>query len=605
MKVDPVYASVGAFFKNEPMFRIPKYQRGYAWDKDEIDDFLVDLEKLYNARRNGLPKNHFMGGIVSVEHKLPGSVSGAIFELVDGQQRFVTFILFAAAILNNYEVVMGLAQKASDSEHLSIAERRYKKLLSRFIEFEQEINRRTTMQRVIELSKSDDPFFQSLIRSNPVVTERDSHKRIKYAFDQIKKRVTALSKEDILSQYLDNLEILEQNIDNDFSILHIVTYDPKEAYTLFQVLNDRGKNLTEGDLLRAKTLELLENYPQQQNDVEILWNNILADAPRDTEEYMRWIYASHKGLRPGASTLFDDFLNAFYPQHTLSHISTTDADRIFSQTNDIYKEIIHLRKLTIGEWIFPFGLPVTAWDRNRLALLVNELKNKNSLPLLLAGSLLNHKQFAELVSIIERFMFRYTIICNGHHSPVLDIIQNEALRIRSNPSGYTFQNLKKQLQALLDQKADDTFFETSLDTLRYKENNGSNKTLKYFLITIEDYLRWYREGATGSPECKDKSRLFIFADTTIEHIYPRNAGGTVYDAGIDDLKNTIGNLTIMGPSDNSGIGNDEFLKKRVVFKKTTPEMNHEIAEKTQWTRSEVLTRTQEIKRIATKIFKIN
>ncbi|MFM9949410.1 MAG: DUF262 domain-containing protein [Saprospiraceae bacterium] len=604
MRVDPEYAAVGTFFQNQPLFRIPKYQRGYAWDRDEIEDFTTDLEKLFNDRKAGRPGNHFMGGIVSVQHRLPGGVSRYYHELVDGQQRMATFVLLSAALLRNYEQIIAKASQGNDQRNLEIAERRFDRLSSRFIEFDQEINRVTSLQKVMELSKADDLFFSSLIRGQNPPAERDSHERLKYAFEQIIKKVTLLAEHNDLSIYLDHLEMLEQNIDADFSILRIVTYDQKEAYTLFQVLNDRGKSLTEGDLLRAKTLEMLEGHTPQQNAVEALWNDMLADPPRETEEYLRWIYASHYGVRPGTSTLFDDFLKTFYPQYAQSTITSGDADSIYLRTQELYQEVGHCRKLTKGEWIFPFGQPVTAWDRSRLALLVNELKNKNSMPLLLAAAKLDHRKFAEIVRIMERFMFRYTIICNQHHGRVLDIVQNEALAIRRNPSGYTLQNLKANLQHLLDTKADDTFFKTSLDTLRYRENNGSNKPLKYFLITIEDYLRWYRSGATGEPECMDKSRVFTFSDTTIEHIYPRNATGTGYDPAMDDLKNTIGNLTIMGPSDNSTIGNSDFLAKRPVFRQSTPVMNHEIADLTQWDRSALLVRGNELKEIAARVFKI-
>ena len=586
------------------MFRIPKYQRGYAWEKDEIEDFLHDLDKSFHARKSGKPRNHFMGGIVSVQHKLVGGVAKHWYELVDGQQRLATFVLMATALLRNYERIIGQAKTNGDPVNQAIAEKRHAKLVARFIEFEQEINRVISTQKVMALSKADDLFFSSLIRNQTPAKERDSHTRLKYASDQILKKVTLLAEDFDLNFYLDGLEVLEQNIDDDFSILHIVTYDQKEAYTLFQVLNDRGKSLTEGDLLRAKTLEMLEGHHQQQNAVEALWDDILADPPRETEEFLRWIFASHEGMRPGSTTLFDDFLRVFYPQTAQATISTDEADKIYIRTQELQKEISDCRKLIKGEWIFPFGQPVTAWDRSRLSLIVNELKNKNSMPLLLAAAQLDHKKFTEIVHIMERFMFRYVIICNQHHSQILDIVQNEALTIRRNPSGYTLQNLKTKLQELLDTKADDTFFKTSLSALRYRENNGSNKALKYFLITIEDHLRWYRDGAVSEPECKDKSRVFTFADTTIEHIYPRNAHGAFYDGGMEDLKNTIGNLTIMGPSDNSTVGNDAFLVKRPIFKQSSPTMNHEIANSTQWNRQEVLRREQELKDIAAKVFKI-
>lgn len=604
MQVNPVFAAVGKNFLNQPQFRVPKYQRGYAWEKEEIDDFLGDLEKTFNARKNGKPKNHFLGGIVSVQHQIPGTVAQFEYELVDGQQRIATFVLLATAVIRNYEKALDLAKKKGDTGNQIITEKRIAKLVARYIEFEQETNRVASTQPVLKLSKADNLFFSELIRNKKPAASRDSHKRIQVAFDKISKKVEELAADNDIAVYLDNLEVIEQNIDDDFSILHVITQDRKEAYTLFQVLNDRGKSLSEGDLLRAKTLELLEGYQHQQDSVEAYWDNILSDPPRDTEDLLRAIYASFQEERPGQNTLFDDFLDAFYPQHKQPAIAAQDADDIYLQTQKILQEISNGRKLMLGEWVFPFGQPVTAWDRNRLSLLVQELKTTTFLPILLAGCQLDHKKFAEMVNLLERFLFRYVLICRQHHSHILNVVHAESGAIRKNPSGYTLQSLKTKLQDLLDRKANDTFFKTSLDSLVYNSNGGSNKPLKYFLITLEDYLRWYRAGAVGEPVCMDKSRVFTFADTTIEHIYPNRASAGGFDHNMEDLKQTIGNLTIMGAADNQAADDADFGTKRPIFRQSSAQLTQELAAKTKWDRREILTRTAELKEMAAKVFKI-
>lgn len=603
MNVNPIYASVGSFFRNQPMFRIPKYQRGYAWDKDEIDDFMGDLEKIYRARKKGQPQEHFMGGMVSVRHQITGSAN-SWFEVVDGQQRLATFVLLITAIIHRYNEITKTAQKQNDTNNLRITEKRIQALTERFFEFEQEINRETTTETVLKLSSTDQQFFSDLIHGHSPAPQRDSHKRILAAFDKISKRIALLTKDPDTNVFLDNLQTLERNIDEDFFILHMVTGEKREAYTLFQVLNDRGKSLTEGDLLRAKTLEMLEGHNTQQNSVEKSWDDILADPTRDTEEYLRWIYASHQGKRPGTTTLFDDFLKVFYPQSSGTTFSVQDADNILLKTQDLYKEISLCRKLTNGEWIFPVAPPVSVWDRSRLSLLINELDNTNSIPLLLAAAKLDHKKFAEIVNVMERFMFRYTIIGKQHHGPILDIVQNEAISIRSNPSGYSLQNLKTNLQNLINSKANDDLFANALSLLRYQENGGSNRPLRYFLITLEDYSRWYHEGAVGEPVCRDTSRVFSTTESTIEHIYPRRASGTVYDVGMEDLKNTIGNLTILGPGDNRTADDDPFPVKRAIFQQSASALTREVGQLTQWDRTAILTRAQTLKEMAVKIFKI-
>jgi hypothetical protein len=73
---------------------------------------------------------------------------------------------------------------------------------------------------------------------------------------------------------------------------------------------------------------------------------------------------------------------------------------------------------------------------------------------------------------------------------------------------------------------------------------------------------------------------------------------------MEDLKQTIGNLTILGANDNQTIGNDDFLKKRPILAQSSAVLTQELAQKTQWSRNEILTRTAELKEMATKIFKV-
>ena len=56
-------------------------------------------------------------------------------------------------------------------------------------------------------------------------------------------------------------------------------------------------------------------------------------------------------------------------------------------------------------------------------------------------------------------------------------------------------------------------FRNDLLKLEYKTSGGSNKPIKYLLMTVEYYYQWFKDGATGSPTCLDKSRVYDFAGT--------------------------------------------------------------------------------------------
>ncbi|WP_136073208.1 HNH endonuclease family protein, partial [Candidatus Ulvibacter alkanivorans] len=364
------------------------------------------------------------------------------------------------------------------------------------------------------------------------------------------------------------------------------------AYKLFQVLNDRGKSLTEGDLLRAKTLELLEGYPTQQDSTESQWDQILMEKSKSTENYLRWIYQSHKGVRAGRNTLFDDSLSYFYPQHSNTSISTQDADRILESTRKILDEIKVARKISTGSW--PFSItrrPITEWDRNRLDILIRELGLTVSLPLLLASYHLGERKFSEITQILELFLFKYKVIANAHIEAAVSVFHSHCLSIRADVAAYDVNTLRADLNTLMNGKVTLTQFRAGLDGLSYKVGGG-NKPLKYLLMTLEHYKRWYDLGANNTPECIDKTRVYDFTSTTIEHVYPRNASGSVLDSTLEPIKNHLENLTFMGPTDNETGSNDSFAIKKPIFQVSSISLNTDIGDLPQWTTTELATRKE-------------
>jgi uncharacterized protein with ParB-like and HNH nuclease domain len=100
--------TLGEIFQNQYPFHVPKYQRGYAWDQDELNDLLKDIAGLRTAQGSKPP--HFMGGLVHVYQTAANPVS-RIHEVVDGQQRMATFSLLMAAITHG---ILNLKKKANE-----------------------------------------------------------------------------------------------------------------------------------------------------------------------------------------------------------------------------------------------------------------------------------------------------------------------------------------------------------------------------------------------------------------------------------------------------------------------------------------------------------
>ncbi|MBE9210758.1 DUF262 domain-containing protein [Nostoc sp. LEGE 06077] len=584
------------------MFFIPKYQRAYAWDAESVSDFIKDLKKCFEKRKSNSPVNHFFGGILSVKHSVPGTVNQHKYEIIDGQQRIATFTLLVSCLVNSYKELQAEANTLGDTANEAIIKGRIEKLSERFIEFSQEVQRVVTPVEVLELSRADQSFYKELIRDIEPSASRDSHTKILYAYNSLRTTIQSIiASHTRIEDKIDDLEIVQNILDNDFTILHMVTGSREDAFRLFQVINDRGTNLTDGDLLRAKTLELLEGFNQQQDAVERMWDEILADPPADTKNYLNWIYESYQGNRPQQNALFDMFLDKFFPQNQQISLTLHHAQQIHETVKNIHEDILKCRKLLKGQWLYPEQQPITGWDRTRLNILLVELGHDLSIPLFLAAAKLDHRLFSEIVQIVERTFFRYKIICNQHATPLKGIYYQESLAIRQDPNSYTISNLKTKLQNLIITKATDSTFKNSLNMLEYKESGG-NKPLKYFLMTLEYYYQWYKNGATVTPVCVDKSRVYDFAGTSIEHVYPRNADSSVLDYSLEPLKNTLGNLTIMDPAQNTLGGNDPFTTKAPLYQQSSVLLTQEIGAKTIWTQIEIDEQKRLLIDAALKIF---
>lgn len=586
------------------MFFIPKYQRAYAWNSESVSDFVKDLKTCFEKRKSNMPINHFFGGILSVKHSVPGTINQHEYEIIDGQQRIATFTLLVTCLIKIYKELATEFQNSRDNNNLSIIVGRNEKLSERYIEFNQEVQRVITPVEVLKLSKADHPFYKDLIRDMNPSPSRDSHNKMFYAYKTLfNSIIEIINLSTTLEDKMDDLEIIQNILENDFTVLHMVTTSRDDAFRLFQVINDRGTNLTDGDLLRAKTLELLEGFHQDQDSVERLWDDILSDAPSDTENYLNWIYESYKGSRATQNALFDMFLDEFFPQHQVFNLTLHDAQQVRSTVRNTYEDILRCRKLVEGQWLYPIQQPITSWERSRLSILLVELGHTLSIPLFLAASKLDHRLFSEIVQILERVFFRYKLICNQHVTPLKSIYHQEALAIRQNPGSYRISSLRQKLQNLISSKASDQTFKNALGTLEYQESGGSNKRLKYFLMTIEYYYQWYKAGAAGTPVCVDKSRIYDFAGTSIEHIYPRNAAGSVLDANLEPFKNTLGNLTIMDPAQNNIGGNDSFAVKQPIYQTSSVLLTQEIGIKTAWTPQEIADHKNLLIDAAVKIFR--
>src|SRR6266496_1273530 len=88
MQIKPVDRTISQLLESG-FYKIPRFQRPYSWDKENVDDLWSD------AIANEDP-DYFIGSFVLFKEKEHGNV----YMVVDGQQRLTTLTLLLASVRN-------------------------------------------------------------------------------------------------------------------------------------------------------------------------------------------------------------------------------------------------------------------------------------------------------------------------------------------------------------------------------------------------------------------------------------------------------------------------------------------------------------------------
>jgi hypothetical protein len=316
MAITPTQVAIKTLFEHHATFEVPKYQRGYAWEDEAIADFIADISQSLSYRLQGKRRDHFFGGIVAARKDVADS-SRSNHEIIDGQQRLASIVMLAAALVRSMtHVVEALINPTAsqDKKAKTYLTETIEGLKGLYLSFRDSIKLEYVQVPKLTLSQADNDFFQKMLTDAAVTPQRDSHKRLQEAWKTLKHFVDY----DLLGQ-LTPLEkakkikvLVDEVLAKDCTTIFMRSDTKGEAYRIFQVLNDRGVSLTDGDLLRARTLELLDDAKVRttQDDVATCWDRVLAYSPRDIGSYLQWYFSSYEGQRTKPPVLVDQYLEA-------------------------------------------------------------------------------------------------------------------------------------------------------------------------------------------------------------------------------------------------------------------------------------------------------
>jgi len=597
MSVTPHTRSLGRICKEEQNLQIPRHQRSYAWTADQVEEFASDIQQLATAVAEGKrDPHHFFGGIVLVRTQ---DQTG--WDIIDGQQRVTTFALSLAVLQSAFEQAALMAAGEGDEASKKAGEHYAEKLRDEFL-WTREVEPatgETTVEPRITPNEKDVKAFASILAGKALPADRESQKLLVEARDLLSDRLTAplLSAPKKAKEILRALVALQYALLKCCIVIQLLATDPGAAYRLFMVLNDRGLDLSEGDLLRAITLEALDPFKDQQQAAAACWDQMLGESADDVKAFLRSYYPSMYGERIDIWKVVDIYRDEVFATPAIS--SKKRANALVDQLETMQGELLTFRKLRAGIW--PLEIPKGHKGfEERVSRLVKTLKHDLATPLLLAAAEnLTPKQFGQLVIMVERFAFRYKNIGRGHAGRAASAYYGHAKYIRELGSQrYSVTSFRDELKALIDDSDNDELFMDNLrERLDYGQS-GQRGNIRWLLSAVEDFGPWLSETKRKREPELSHSLVFDVESAHIDHVYPQHPKEGEDDDALDQVTHSLGNLVLLEEKPNRIAGNTAFKDKKAFYAKSRLRDTRAIGRKHNWSAKAVEKREAKLANLA-------
>lgn len=220
-KIQAAERSIVDIFSDAYSFRVPRYQRPYAWTTDEASELLEDLIAAAFAKESlNEADPYFLGSIVLVKEE-----GNRHAEIVDGQQRLTTLVILLSALRH----------------HVSDA---YATSLNHQLFARGDPIKGTIDQPRLRLRDRDQPFFEKYIQSSIEPAQLDSVLRTEISDSRANlARNSALVFERLRGLATEQVEKLATFVGRQTYLVMVSTQDFESAYRIFTVLNERGLDL--------------------------------------------------------------------------------------------------------------------------------------------------------------------------------------------------------------------------------------------------------------------------------------------------------------------------------------------------------------------------
>lgn len=541
-------------------FQIPRFQRPYSWERDEVENFWNDVV-------NETTDNYFIGSMVVYQAKKP------YFGIVDGQQRLTTITLMLAAVRNAFS---------------SLGEENLAKGVHKYIEKPNIEN----LDEFVINAETSFPYLQDHIQSfNGLGIDYEvgvEEQNLKTAFELINCSLAQFipipTDENQPSLFLDDgsdsvskLKILRDKI-LSLKLVFIQLDNEEDAYLIFETLNARGRDLKTSDLVKNLLLKKLKTGNSRLDSAKESWNSLVKKFDDSNDS---------------------DILDTFILHYWISEHNYTTDKKLFSEISDFVSRkdgnaANLLKTLNDVAAIYCKLLnPNTAtWTKEEsevkeslLALNLFKVRQQSSMILALLRvyfeKKLSLKNLKTILRKIEFFHFVFNAVTSQRSSgSIATTYSSFAIKLTSAPSEAAVQSILSNLFDALRKKLP-AFeeFEVKFTALYYLSNLTKNKSVIKYALSKQ-------LGANANG-------LNIHHDSlTIEHLLSE---AEIKKGVSEDVVGNIGNLILTdGKTNAENLANKKPEEKIKILRGLNYPMDSALLVSDAWSAVEIKSRAKEM-----------
>jgi hypothetical protein len=262
------------------LFRIPEYQRAYAWGRKQREDLFHDIGE---AHRSG--RDHFMATVVALKRETReiDATEFSAVELVDGQQRVTTLVILLKAL-----------ERALSADHKG--EARLKRELGELL-----VKGDDHSLVLLQTNHDSSDIFARYLRTG-IIARSDA-----ITSSDVNLAEAATECEEFVARWRGELIELASVIRNRLSMIYHELSDEATVYRVFEVLNSRGLDVKWIDKLKSQLMSLVFEHSDSGartdavHEMHVLWKDIyrtLGKNPELGDEALRFAGTWELGLRP-------------------------------------------------------------------------------------------------------------------------------------------------------------------------------------------------------------------------------------------------------------------------------------------------------------------